>query len=619
VIGEGPPSNVPPAAFGRFRVLHQIGAGSLGPVFRAEDPASQTPVVVKVLRLNLTPERARSVTDELMALQDRIPAHPGIAPIVKAGLREVEPFVVCAFTPGDSLDVTVRDLGPSSLAEALPRLIQLAAGLDFCADASIWHGALHPRDVLVSATETAVIGVGIAPILERVGVKLPVRRPYTAPEVVEGMATSPAADQFSLAAIVFEWLYGRRITGPAQGRIEVPEMPGVDRAIMADAFTTALASDPAARFESSSTFVAALADAMEKKAGAAPRMGPTRTAGRRPRPAVLASVVPSLPAESLGAVALRNALGEDANGAETETATSARADELRTAEQAPEARDIERPFVTRRSTPVRSPLSLLNVLTAISAAIVVGSVVGYWSATQPGVDATNARSVQAPAAAAAVTPPASRASGDTASEAPPADAATDSAVSTPASTEAKVSTASANPLPPVSAGEASGPAGRVLVRSTPAGADVIINGERRGVTPLALRELPYGEYLIAVSRAGYSTQQHQVTLTAARPSQSLEISLAGGAGLSGGSVTSSTIAAPGATVGSLLIESRPVGAKVYIDGRAAGITPIMLERLAPGAHAVRLELSGYNAWTTTAGVVPGEMTRLSASLAGRQN
>jgi hypothetical protein len=33
---------------------------------------------------------------------------------------------------------------------------------------------------------------------------------------------------------------------------------------------------------------------------------------------------------------------------------------------------------------------------------------------------------------------------------------------------------------------------------------------------------------------------------------------------------------------------------------------------------VRLELSGYTTWTTTASIVPGEMTRLSASLAGGQ-
>ncbi len=597
-------------------MLHQIGAGSLGPVFRAEDPASQTSVVIKVLRLNLTPERARIVADELSALQDRIPAHPGIAPIVKAGIRDVEPFVVCAFMPGDSLDVTLRELGPSALPEVLPRLVQIAAGLDFCADASIWHGSLHPRDVLVSASETAVVGVGIAPILERVGVKLPVRRPYTAPEVVEGLVTGPAADQFSLAAIVFEWLYGRRITGPAQGRIEVPDMPGIDRTAMADAFTSALATDPAVRFESASAFVAALADAMEK-ADESPRPTPVRIASRRPRPVALTSIVPSLPDESRGTAALRDTLADASGSSDVETATTSRIDELRPAEAASENRGADRQVGARRVPVRRSPLSLLNVLTAVAAAILIGSGVGYWFAIHPTADSNDGRSVQQQPPAPAASPPAPPATGAGGTEAPAAGDTPGAATPTPAPVPPDVSPALAAPVPPVAtSGRTADPTGRMLVRSTPAGADVVINGERRGVTPLALRELPFGLYVISVSRAGFSSQQHQVSLTAARPSQSLEISLAGGAGVSGGSVTSSTIAAPGATVGSLLIESRPVGAKVFIDGRAAGITPIMLDRLAPGAHAVRLELSGYHAWTTTVSVVPGELTRLAASLAG---
>ena len=45
----------PPDAFGPFRVLHQIGAGALGPVFRAFDPAKDRLVAVKLFRLDLPP------------------------------------------------------------------------------------------------------------------------------------------------------------------------------------------------------------------------------------------------------------------------------------------------------------------------------------------------------------------------------------------------------------------------------------------------------------------------------------------------------------------------------------------------------------------------------------
>lgn len=621
MTGDVPPSTVSPAAFGRFRVLHQIGAGSLGPVFRAEDPASQTSVVIKVLRLHLTPERARIVADELAMLQDRVPAHPGIAPLVKAGIRDVEPFVVSAFTAGESLDAVLRQSGPTPMAEALPRLVQVAAGLDFCADASLWHGGLHPRDLLISPSETAVIGVGIAPILERVGIKLPVRRPYTAPEVVDGGATSPAADQFALAAIAFEWLYGRRIAGPAETRLEVPELPGTDRVAMADAFSSALSAHPDGRFESLSAFVAALADAMEK-ADIAARPVLVGPRPRRPRPVSLTSIVPSLPGDPISAPASREGL---ADGVEAEVDDEAAlqtaidglrtADDLRKADTVMHAPPPAMADVAVVPGPTRARVRWATILTAIIGAIVIGGGAGYWYAMNPMVNVVdNAPARPAvPSGNTASTPlltTGSAANADLASTGRPA-----------------VGDATPAPVPPAlsaetaPSGDGAGTtsrdeSGRVLVRSTPAGADVVINGERRGLTPLALRDLPFGAYLVSVSRAGYSSEQHQVLLTSARPSQSLEIGLVGGPGVSGGTVTSSTIATPGATIGSLMIESRPVAATVFIDGRVAGITPLMLERLSPGAHAVRLERTGYHPWTTTVNVVAGELTRLAASLAG---
>ncbi|MGH9372422.1 MAG: hypothetical protein ACRD15_12900, partial [Vicinamibacterales bacterium] len=52
-----------PAQFGPFRVLHQIGVGALGPVFRTYEPTRDRLVAVKVFRLDLTPEQARALAD----------------------------------------------------------------------------------------------------------------------------------------------------------------------------------------------------------------------------------------------------------------------------------------------------------------------------------------------------------------------------------------------------------------------------------------------------------------------------------------------------------------------------------------------------------------------------
>jgi hypothetical protein len=46
-------------------------------------------------------------------------------------------------------------------------------------------------------------------------------------------------------------------------------------------------------------------------------------------------------------------------------------------------------------------------------------------------------------------------------------------------------------------------------------------------------------------------------------------------------------------VGSLLVESEPAGASVWVDGRLAGQTPLNVERLAAGVHRVRLVRLGF--------------------------
>ena len=68
------------------------------------------------------------------------------------------------------------------------------------------------------------------------------------------------------------------------------------------------------------------------------------------------------------------------------------------------------------------------------------------------------------------------------------------------------------------------------------------------------------------------------------------------------------------TFGSLLIESDPVGATVYVDGRFAGQTPLKLTSTPSGVHRVRLELIGYLENSQLVTVNDGKETRLRTKL-----
>ena len=67
--------------------------------------------------------------------------------------------------------------------------------------------------------------------------------------------------------------------------------------------------------------------------------------------------------------------------------------------------------------------------------------------------------------------------------------------------------------------------------------------------------------------------------------------------------------------GSLAIRSAPQGARVFVNGRPVGSTPLVLDDLPVGSRAIRLEADGYEGWSASTRIVANQQTRLSATLA----
>ncbi len=72
-----------------------------------------------------------------------------------------------------------------------------------------------------------------------------------------------------------------------------------------------------------------------------------------------------------------------------------------------------------------------------------------------------------------------------------------------------------------------------------------------------------------------------------------------------------------AAQGTLVVASKPTGARVVLDGREAGKTPLTLRDVKPGSHKVRLELTGYRSWSSTVRVAAGRQRKIAASLERR--
>jgi hypothetical protein len=141
---------------------------------------------------------------------------------------------------------------------------------------------------------------------------------------------------------------------------------------------------------------------------------------------------------------------------------------------------------------------------------------------------------------------------------------------------------------------------------------VFLDGRDAGRTPVALRGLEPGFHRLRVVRDGYAPEERRVAITAAAPAQSIIMNLEP---RRGGEVRASQSAGTGGNfTGALVVESRPSGARVFIDNKLSGTTPLSLATVRAGEHAVRLEHDGYRRWTTQVRVVAGERGRVAASL-----
>lgn len=129
---------------------------------------------------------------------------------------------------------------------------------------------------------------------------------------------------------------------------------------------------------------------------------------------------------------------------------------------------------------------------------------------------------------------------------------------------------------------------RVSFSSEPAGADILINGSSRGVTPLVVDQIPSGVTEVVLQREGYAPYREKLVLKAGE-SITVEARLT---------------MQPGA----LSVVAQPDAARIYLNDEYRGETPLDLEGLAPGEYRVRAERRGFETDARTVRVRAGEKT-----------
>ena len=202
---------------GNYEILEEIGRGGMGVIYRARQRHSRRIVAVKrVLGYHAdsreTLARFRREAQAAASLD-----HPNILPIYEVSESEDGlPFFSMKFAPGGSL----QEVGPALRNEprqCVALVAKIARAVQYAHGKGILHRDLKPGNILLDGSGVPLVSdFGLAKWLDATSdltrtLTIFGTPGYIAPEQASGSAAQlrPAADVYSLGAILFDLLAGR--------------------------------------------------------------------------------------------------------------------------------------------------------------------------------------------------------------------------------------------------------------------------------------------------------------------------------------------------------------------------------------------------------------------------
>jgi serine/threonine-protein kinase len=295
----------------------------MGEVWEADDTVLGRRVALKVLVQELADDARATKRFVREARATAKLTHPNVTRVYDFGRDGDLPYLIMELLEGDTLADRLAG-GPLPPAEAARIGAAVADALDAAHGRGIIHRDVKPGNVLLTpAGEVKVMDFGIAAAADEThsttGSGLYGTAAYISPERAAGQPATPAADVYSLGAVLYELLTGRP---PFIGdspvlvvRAHLHERPRPVRELapwvpprLADACELALAKDPTHRPSSAAALAIRLRAASSRPAASVPGGAEARTTrlrstkrrdpARRERPAQPTPVIAAAPARS---------------------------------------------------------------------------------------------------------------------------------------------------------------------------------------------------------------------------------------------------------------------------------------------------------------------------------
>ena len=275
---------------GRYEILHAIGEGGMGVVYKARQTSIDRMVAVKMLSSDLAKDRTwvQRFYNEAKACS-RL-HHPNTIRIFDFGqTREGQLFMAMELLDGVSLRQVIAQQSPLDPERALKILVQCCASLSEAHNLGIIHRDIKADNVFLidlpgSRDHVKLLDFGVAKLMmteefaTQVGVVFGTPE-YMSPEQGRGEPLTPRSDLYGVGILAYEMLTGSvpfRDAVPTTVlqmhlKSTVPPLPPRVPASVQQLVMRALEKDPSRRFD---TAAAMLEDA--QSVGAALQSGPFR-------------------------------------------------------------------------------------------------------------------------------------------------------------------------------------------------------------------------------------------------------------------------------------------------------------------------------------------------------
>jgi eukaryotic-like serine/threonine-protein kinase len=208
-----------------YEVLGLLGAGGMGEVYRARDPALKREVAIKVLPSFVSRDPDRLYRFEQEAQAAAALNHPNILAVYQFGVFEGAPYLVSELLEGGTLR-QVLQRGSLPVRKTIDYAVQIAHGLAAAHEQGIVHRDLKPENLFVTKDgRVKILDFGLAKLMQTQpepdsnastltrstdpGLVMGTAG-YMSPEQVRGQAVDHRTDIFAFGAILYEMLTGTR-------------------------------------------------------------------------------------------------------------------------------------------------------------------------------------------------------------------------------------------------------------------------------------------------------------------------------------------------------------------------------------------------------------------------